>query len=201
MKKQNPYRKRVAITKEKKLEQLHYRILIGLMISFVLHHIFFEAEMIGGDQRYGLYVFLLPLLTGMLVLGVYRKEYLIRQYLSLEKVYEKVYALGLYLIQGIVISFLSFGQVSLVIWNYLNKKEAERNPTEILTSTITGFGHGKRTTVDFKYNNHYESLRVTRQTTREYHNVKPKDYVIVIEAKRGIWNYYVVESWSIEKRE
>ncbi|RQO67383.1 hypothetical protein DBR43_22870 [Pedobacter sp. KBW06] len=200
MRKVKTYRKAGAITKEKKLERLQYGIVMGLIISFLLYGAFFEAETIGEDQRYHLYIFLLPTLSGMLLLGVYRKEQMLRQYSGLEKVYEKIYALGLYLIQGIVISFLSFGQVSMVIWNYLNIKEAEKNPTEILKGNLTGFSSGKRTAVNFKFNDQYEHLKAGRETIRAYHDKKPEDYVIVIEAKKGLWNYYLVESWRIEKR-
>lgn len=193
--------KTTIVTKEKRLETLHYRILIALMICVLITGYFFGNNTIGYDSRYYLYVFLLPILFGMLILGFYRKEFLIRMYLGYKKFYEKVFVVGFYLFQGIIISGLSFGQASYIIWNYLNKNEAEKQPTETLVCPVTEFHNGRgRASIDFEFQNRPENFKVTTSIVLKYKEDNPGDYVVVIEAKKGVWNYYYVENWNLKKK-
>ncbi|MFB9107520.1 hypothetical protein [Flavobacterium gyeonganense] len=106
--------------------------------------------------------------------------------------------IGFYLLQGIFVSYLSFGQIAGVTWNYLNKKEAEKNNIEIISCNVTGFYTKKNPDVSFKFKNRTEVFRVSPETNRQNYNRNPKDYKLEITVQKGIWNYYLVKHWELK---
>jgi hypothetical protein len=64
---------------------MYFRILIGLMIIGVINYCFFDPILIGHDNRYKIYVFLLPTVIGMLSLTFYRKDFLLRKLAAFDK--------------------------------------------------------------------------------------------------------------------
>ena len=104
-----------------------------------------------------------------------------------------MYVIGFYLLQGILVSYLSFGQIASVIWNYINKIEAEKNPTEIINCKVTGFYTRKNPSISFDFRNQTESFNVSSETNRKNYERNPKDYKIEMIVRKGIWNYYIVE--------
>lgn len=106
-----------------------------------------------------------------------------------------------YLLQGIVFSYLSIGEVSEISWDYLNHKAAEQNQTETLRCNVTRFWtKGRRCSIDFKFNGKYETITTSYSALKDYSNEDPKNYEIEIEARRGIWNYYELESYKLVKK-
>ena len=190
--------KRALINKEKKKEQIHYTLLIFALIFCVINLSFIESETIGHDERYEIYVFWLPIIIGVVFFGIYRREFLIRKYLSYKEIYFKIYVIGFYLLQGILVSYLSFGQIASVMWNYINKNEAEKNPTEIVFCKVTGFYTKKNPDVSFIFKNQTEVFNVNSETNRENYNRNPKDYELEITVQKGIWNYYIVKHWKLK---
>lgn len=186
--------------KEKKLQQIHYTLLIMAMISFVVYYMFFRNTTIGHDVRYTIYVFLIPLIIGILFFGIYRREFLIKTYLSFKETYAKIYVIVFYLLQGIIVSYLSFGQIAWITWSYINKKEAEKNKTEMISCDVTGFYTKKNPDISFKFKNQTEVFNVTSEMYRENYNRNPKDYKVEITAQKGIWNYYVVKHWELKNK-
>lgn len=190
--------KRKFRNKEKKIERIHYTLLILAMIFFIVNYMFFEDITIGHDIRYNIYIFCVPLIIGMLFFGIYRKDFLIRTYLSFKETYAKIYVIGFYLLQGIVFSYLSFGQIASVMWNYINRKEAEKNKIEIINCNVTGFYTKKNPDISFKFKNRTEVFRVSSEMNRKNYNRNPKDYQLEITMQKGIWNYYVVKHWKLK---
>jgi hypothetical protein len=190
--------KRALINKEKKTERIHYSLLIFALIFCIVNLAFIESETIGHDERYVIYIFWLPTIIGIIFFGLYRREFLIRKYLSFKKTYDKIYVIGFYLLQGILVSYLSFGQTASVIWNYLNKKESEKNMTEIINCKVTGFYTKKNPEVSFEFKNQTEVFNVSSETNRENYNRNPKDYELEITVQKGIWNYYIVKHWKLK---
>ena len=168
------------------------------MIFFIVNYMFFEDVTLGHDRRYVMYIFCLPLIIGLVFFGIYRREFLIKTYLSFKETYAKIYVVGFYLLQGIVVSYLSFGQIAGVMWNYINKNEAEKNPTEIINCKITGFYTRKNPDVSFKFKNRTEVFRVSSEMNRQNYNRNPKDYELEITIQKGIWNYYLVKHWELK---
>lgn len=185
--------------KEKKLEQIHYFLLILAMVFCILNYTFYEDNTIGHDVRYIIYVFCVPLIVGILFFGIYRRDFLIKTYLSVKETYAKIYVVGFYLLQGIIVSYLSFGQIANVMWNYLNKKEAEKNNIELIYCNVTGFYTKKNPDVSFKFKNETEVFSVNSETNRKNYNRNPKDYQLEITVQKGIWNYYIVKHWELKK--
>ena len=190
--------KRALINKEKKTERIHYSLLIFALIFCIVNLAFIESETIGHDERYEIYIFWLPTIVGILFFGLYRRKFLIRKYLSFKETYAKIYIIGFYLLQGILVSYLSFGQIASVIWNYINKNEAEKNPTEIVICKVTGFYTKKNPDVSFVFKNKTEVFRVNSEMNRENYNRNPKDYKLEITIQKGIWNYYIVKHWRFK---
>ncbi|MFD1601467.1 hypothetical protein ACFSJW_15590 [Flavobacterium artemisiae] len=186
--------------KEKKLQRIHYSLLIMAMISFVVNYMFLRNSTIGHDIRYVIYIFCVPVIIGVLFFGIYRREFLIKTYLSFNKTFEKLYVIGFFLLQGVLISYLSFGQIAWITWSYLNKKESEKNKIEIINCNITGFYLKKNPDISFKFNNRTEVLSVTTEMNRENYNRNRKDYKVEITVQKGIWNYYVVKKWELKKK-
>jgi hypothetical protein len=184
--------------KEKKINRKHYILLILAMIFFIINHTFFESPTIGHDIRYTIYIFFLPVLIGILFFGIYRKDFLVRTYLSFNETYAKIYVICFYLLQGIIVSYLSFGQIADVTWNYIITREAEKNKVEIINCKVEGFYTRKNPDISFKFKNRIEVFSVTQEMNRQNYNRNPKDYLLEITVQKGIWNYYVVKNWELK---
>lgn len=197
-------KKRTTIQKEKNKDKnkdkIHYKILIGLLIIGVLYYLFFEPNLIGNDSRYTYYIFLTPITIGIVVLFLYRKNFLIYKLNSCKNLKNKIFILFFYGLQGILFSYLLFGQIAKISWDKLNERIAEKNPEEVLICEITRFWTSKRSNqIEFQFENKFEKFNVSYSTIKEYLNKNPKDYYLKINAKKGIWNYYLVYKWEIIK--
>ncbi|MDA6069003.1 hypothetical protein NJT12_05150 [Flavobacterium sp. AC] len=169
------------------------------MIFCIVNLTFIENKTIGHDPRYQIYVFWLPTIIGILFFGIYRRKFLIRKYQSFKEVYLKIYVIGFYLLQGILVSYLSFGQIAGIVWNYINKKEAEKNPTEIVICNVKGFYTKKNPDISFTFKDKIEVFSITSEMNRENYNRNPKDFALEVIVQEGIWNYYIVKHWSLKR--
>ncbi len=185
--------------REKKIEQIHYPLLIFAMIFCVINLGFFESKTIGGDYRYVIYIFLLPIIIGMLFFGIYRKEFLIRKFISFKEIHFKIYVIGFYFLQGVLISYLSFGQVTSVIWNYINVNEVERNPAEVVICKVTSFYTNRNPHISFDFKSQTETFDVSSEMNKEIYNRDPKNYELEITIQKGIWNYFIVKHWKLKR--
>ena len=184
------------------IAKAHYKTLIGLMVVYVLHRMFFEHKTIGHDTRYAIFVFGIPTITGILILAFYRRNFLLSTFATANGFALKLFVITFYFIQGLLFSYLSFGLVANATWNYINKRTAEQNPKETIHCRVTKFSlSGYRLggdKIEFKYQGRFESIRVEYRTIKEYLNQPLSNYELEISVQKGIWNYYVLNDWTIK---
>ena len=186
---------------EKRLDKKHYRILVVLAIVAAAYYYFLKPSTIGHDNRYFIYIFLLPVLTGVIVIAIYRRQFLIHQFSTNKGIVLWSFMFFYYLLQGIVFSYLSVGEVAEISWDYLNHRAAKQNQTETLRCDVTRFWTARTPcSIEFKFNGRYERMITRYSNLKEYIKENPKNYKIEIEAKKGIWNYYEPESWMLVKK-
>ncbi len=121
MRKNRIQHKRKIITKEQRIEKIHYRILIVLLISWLAYHLFLRQVQVGGDYRYTLYVFLLPTVLGMVVLAIYRKKHLIQILSQSKSLLYKSLVILFYTAIGFLFSYISFGLISEIVFDSVNQ--------------------------------------------------------------------------------
>ena len=199
MTKANFIGKRIFIQNEKKLEKKHTRILLGLMTFGIIYY-FIEPKTIGHDNQYLIYIFVLPTIVGMLILGFYRLRFLINRFSTNRGIVLWTFMTFYYLTQGIVFSYLSFGQIAKVSWDYFNNQTLKQNTEEIINCRITRFWTGKNPSIDFMFNNRNESIKLNYSTLKKYENKNVNDYNLKINVTKGLWNYYNLNEWNIEHK-
>lgn len=103
-----------------------------------------------------------------------------------------------YLLQGFLFSYLSFGQVAKMSWDYLNYQTGNQNLSEQVTCNVTRFWAKRRPySFDFEFNGESESFRVPYRDVKPYRDKDPKLYELEIKVRKGLWNYYLVDSWRV----
>lgn len=193
--------KRQFILAEKKANRLHYAIILAFMFLGAVYHFFIAPVIIGHDSRYSLCIFWLPVVCGILVLGVYRKQFLIYRYSADKALVYRAFVVGFYLLQGFIFSYLSFGLIARVAWDTYNYRVASENPVEEIERDVSEFWTGRGPSkVYFDFNGRSESLNSGYRKLSTYQKGNPANYVIRIRAQKGVWGYYVVKGWHLEKK-
>lgn len=169
------------------------------MIIGVIYYFFFKPITIGNDQRYNIYIFWLPTILGIIILGIYRRKFLKNRFNKKKNFNTNIIDFFYFLIQGVFFSYLSFGQISNITWEILNYNEAKKNQKENIECEIERFWIKKRPTIDFKFNGKIERLRVKYSDIKQYSENNVENYKIKISARKGIWNYYLVEEFEIKE--
>lgn len=194
-------RKKVIKLKAARLERVHYRLLIVLIIVAIIHYTFFSATMIGGDRRYALYIFWLPTLCGILAIAFYRRRFLMREYQESPKSPWSVLLFLFYFAQAFIFSYLSIGQIAQISWTIMAKQVGEKNQVETMKFPVSRFFYHRGTVdVEFKFDGRHEELKTRHRDLIGYEEVLAKDYVVEISARKSIWNYYLVDDWEIIKK-
>lgn len=186
---------------EKKTDKRNYIILIGLVLVYVIYRSYFKLDTIGHDHRYFLIILLLPTTSGIIILGYFKREFLIDKLNESKGVFQKGFLILLFLMQGFIFSYFSFGFVADAIWNQLNKKTADMSSTEIISCELTGIYSGTSKSspkVYFEFHGNPEHLTIDHKTYRQYFTSKLKDLEIQLIIRKGIWNFYIIDNWGIK---
>jgi len=174
------------------------------MIFCVVYYYYLEpitiGKTIGYDWRYNIFIFWSPTIIGIITLGIYRRNFLINRFSTNKGLALWTFMILFYLAQGLMFSYLSFGQIANVTWGIINKKTAEQNPIEIFQCEVTKFRTHKGPSFDFKFKGVHESIRVNYETIKEYKDKNPNNYIIEIEGRKGIWNHYILNSWILKEK-
>ncbi|HKX85934.1 MAG TPA: hypothetical protein VJL37_04635 [Flavobacterium sp.] len=209
VKKESKQEKRKRIKEEEKKEKLYYRIFIGFCILNVVHYWFFEEETIGYDYRYNLYIFWIPTLLGVFItlkLSFF-KEYWKEFLLGLKeetRLRMKMFYCIVMLFAVFIFSYIFFGFTANAIWNHLNIKESEKHTVETLKLPVERFsrrgGKGTSNGIGFYFNGNYEKIKTSYDDVKLYLDQAPQDYYVILEVKKGLWNYYLVQNWDLVKK-
>lgn len=176
------------------------------MIFGFAYYWFVEPKTIGHDIRYAIYIFWLPTIIGMLTLGIYRRQFLINRFATNKGFVLGTFMVFFYLLQGLIFSYISFGQIAKMSWDYANFQVAKENTTEKVECEVTKFWTRANTNkfqsdaVFFEFKNRSESLKVSYESIKQYKDKNPENYLVDIDARRGIWNYYLVDNWTIKEK-
>jgi hypothetical protein len=192
--------KKQFLQNEKKLEKVHYRIIIGLTIFGAFYHFLIQPKTIGHDPRYSIYIFGLPTVVGMLILGIYRRQFLINRFTANKGLFLRGFVVFFYLLQGLLFSYISFGQAAKIAWDYCNYRTVQQNSKEVLICPITRFYIGRGSQIDFKFSSRSEYFTTKYSMIKEYDNKREEDFFIRVIAIKGLWNYYTVCEWTIERK-
>ena len=144
MKKKKPLSKfKVNLNNDKKREDIHYKIFIGLCIVNVVYYCCFEPAILGSDSRYAIYVFWLPMIIGLLISSRY---YIFKEiwddffkHIENESSFKRIYISIFILLSNFLFAYLIFGFSAHVIWNYVNKNEAKNSQLEIFILPVDEF--------------------------------------------------------------
>lgn len=195
-------------TREKKREEIYYKYLIATILVGVIHYYFIESDYIGGDYRYDLFVFWIPVIVGLFLIVKFNILLIdwndILPDIRKEKniFYKIIYLPFLFLIH-FMLAVMLFWIPSNIIWDGINKIESNKNVIETYTLKVYDFHHstgkGDSNRIRFTFNGEKESIKTSYQDIIPYLDKNPDDFEVTIEVKKGIWNYYILESWDIKE--
>lgn len=186
---------------EKKLDKRNYIILIGLILVYVIYRSYFKIDTIGHDYRYSLFVLLIPTISGIIILGYLKREFLTDKLNESKGVLQKGFLILLFLLQGFIFSYFSIGFVADAIWNHLNKKTADMSSAEIVSCELTGIYSGTSKSspkVNFEFHGKPEHLTIDHKTYGQYFTFTLKDLKIHLIIRKGIWDFYIIDNWEIK---
>jgi len=174
---------------------------VGLLLFALIYRFFIEPLTIGTDSRYTYYIFLLPVITGLLVTGVYRRHFLIKT-LSIERSFVfRGFIICFYLIQGTIFSYITFGQLTKMTWDLINYRVSLQNSLEEFRCDLTGFTRRRGPdAINFKFQGSSEHFYVRYRTIKNYVNMDPVALELDIKGQKGLWDCYLVKSWRIVKK-
>jgi len=195
--------KKKFIKREKLLDNRHYTIIVILSILIIFYHTI-KPKVIGHDLRYSLFILIIPTILGLLILGYYRRNFLKLELSVKNKAITIILRALFYLFQGLLFSFLIFGQLANISWNFVNRKFSEKQSIEVINCEITRFwkssGKSGGNKVEFLFNNKNERIYIDNKTMNTYKNEDPNNYELQVYVREGIWNHYIVDDWIIMRK-
>jgi hypothetical protein len=195
-------------TREKKREEIQYKFLIAILVIGVIHYYLFESEYIGDDNRYDLFVFWIPVVVGLFlivkfnilsidwndILPTIRKE---------KNIFHKIIYLPFLFLMHFMLAVMYFWIPSNIIFDSINKIESNKNVIETYTLKVHDFQHSSGRSgsnlIRFIFKGKKERIRVSYEDIKPYLDKNPDDFQVSIEVKKGIWNYYITETWDIKE--
>jgi len=181
--------------------QKYTRWFVGLLLFALVYRFLIEPLTIGRDGRYTYYIILLPVVTGLLAIGFYRRQFLLKMFLTDSSFVFRVLIICFYFIQGTILSYITFGQFTKMTWDLLNYRISIQNNPEEFKCDVTGFVLSKGPdAINFKFQGHHEHFYVRYRTITNYVDMDPAALELDIKGQKGLWNCYLVKSWRIIKK-
>ncbi|MCC6727268.1 MAG: hypothetical protein IT258_22375 [Saprospiraceae bacterium] len=188
--------------KQQQKEKLRERLLVACIVAWLIYNCT-RPNYIGTDIRYLVFVMLIPILGGILVLGL-RKSTISKIWNNPNTFSHELQGIGISLFLYLFASFFSFGLLAKIVWDTANRLIVQDKQVVVIQCPITKFGaHGKsrRTKhVNFEFNGHSEQINISSDTMLLYEDKIPTNYNILLETKEGLWNHYLVLGYSIHQK-
>ncbi len=190
-----------ALLMERRWHKRHLRLIIALLVFWIVCYTF-TPHTIGRDWRYPVFVVALPIVLGMVVLGIYRRQFLINHYTASKGLVLRCVIVVSYLVQGVFLSFISFGQVAKMSWDYAQYKATQSNQREVQYCPIDNFiTRGRRPRIVIKFNEGTEVIHARHGELKDCNDENVSQYLLKVYATKGVWNYYTLNGWEIVRKE
>ena len=197
--------KKEAQRKQKRANKISGRILITGMILFILLMIF-SPRSVGYDSRFIVFIILLPIALGTIPLLIYQSK--LTEALGWtsdykEALWEKIAFQGVYLLSSIFFSFFTLSVPVQIGFEAANFYTAKGSKQETVIVTVDEFhedqGKSDSDQIEFHFNNHYESIKVSEENITRYIIESATKHRIKLKLRKGIWNHYLVDDYDIIK--
>lgn len=186
--------------KNSRSEKLQWAIFLSLLVVNVIYHVFFEPVYIGHNIKYTFFITVLPIVLGSPALFYYRKQYLTNWFLNENNKIVLTYGMFFFSIQGILISYLSLGLIARITFDSTSKYVADQNISETITCSVDRFWTKRSPySINFTFNGRNERIPVNYKAVEKYANTSSESYQIQISARKGVWDYYIVDKWAVVK--
>jgi len=206
------YRKKfetkTAFKKRLKKKEINvYRYVIITIFIGIVYWLFFELTSIGGDYRYDLFVFWIPVVVGIII--TIKFDLLLLDYKDLLKgfkeekyIFLKIVYFPFLLLIHFIFSVIIFWIPVNIIWDSFNRVEISKNKAETYEFQIAKFQLSRsRDAVYFYFKDQLESIPVSYNDIKPYLGENPTNYKLELKIRKGIWNYYTVDSFHIIEKE
>lgn len=190
--------KRKFKQQEKRFQKRSFTRIVILVLIAIIYRLVFQPKTIGESKMYDIYVFWIPVIIGVFVLAFYRRAFLMYSFKKNKGLILWGFMTIFYLLQGVFLSYLSFGQLALITWNILNKNVAEKSPKEIVTCDIRGYSYSRMFyNIHFTFEGKKLSLGASSSEIDPLRGQNYKNFKIAIEVQKGIWDHYLVKDYSL----
>ncbi len=181
-----------------------YKIFIGLGIYGVTYYSFFKPLTIGHNLNYNLCILWLPIIVGLIVIYIVRRNYIRRLNRNFKTKLDRFLSYLLLFIMALMYSYLSFGISAEIIFHIVNKQKIKNEkqityifPIEKIDSIHSNKSIFTNKSIRFNFQNHSEKIRINESSYEELKNIDPKKLKVEIKCRKGIFEVFYIDSWII----
>lgn len=183
----------------KKDKRVYYFIVLFGVLGYI-YHFYISPKTIGLDYRYTIVVNFIPILIGIISLAYFRKSFLINQYQNNKQIGLRLFLVFWYSFQGVIFSFMSFGLVAKMLWDFTNYTTSKNKITYSVHCPIDRFYFGKNSKIEFLYKHHYEFFYFSKSELNYLADKKEKDFYINLKGKSGYLDSFIVKEWDLKEK-
>jgi uncharacterized membrane protein len=115
-----------------------------------------------------------------------------------------VFYVAAFFVINFVYAYIVFGMPTHIVWSYVNRKVAEKNPIEYYSSDVVSFnkksGRGGRNSIAINFKENHDYVHVSRDYINQFIKEIPKEYKMNFSVRKGLWNEYVVVDYNVLRK-
>jgi hypothetical protein len=190
--------------KGNRVNNLAYSVIITFAIIGIVNWLFWDTQIIGQDKRYNVYFIIMPWLFGFFIL-LFLSRRLLLPIISTQKTLGlKCLYIGWFTFLSIFCSYVTFGVAADMIWKYTNEQKASYSTNEVFESQVLKIvnNNGRRypfarSYLVIRHSGKNETVYINSDLMETLRDREPKDCKLIYRAKKGLWDYYVLESFYV----